>query len=506
MEFFNKANPFKLRSHLEKYLVADEEDREKVRQSRRSADSRNALWFAEPVPGGHTIRLRSCHGRYLTASDAPFLLGMTGKKVILTEPGTSLDLDPSLEWEPMRDGFQVRLRTGVGKYLRANGGTPPWRNSITHDDPHSSATQNWVLWDVEAVKPNHGGSDSSASFQQYLSAVSSFSSVPEDILRVLGLETEWPKEIISRNPPSKYSSDQLPASGAMEMFGKVKVVRLRSLHGKYLVADEDRMTVGQERDGASGKARWLVEFVLNSDSIIRLRSCHGRYLTASNSPFRLGVAGHKVLQTLPKRLDSSLEWEPVKEGNRIKLKTRYGNFLRANTSGPPWGGSVTHDIPRRSSTQNWVLWDVEVVEQQAHSVDDEPLVTMGPPARFDSVASSLSNLNSRNHEKSPPILYREESIDSGISLSPKMEGRVVYYHIADENGEVLGEEMQGFTLNFNGKCVKELTRKLEEETGIVRPIVCFRSPLNGKLCPLRLQLPPNIAMRVVLVPSSSFAG
>lgn len=81
----------------------------------------------------------------------------------------------------------------------------------------------------------------------------------------------------------------------MEILRNAKAVRLRSHHGKYLVAEADMDTVGQGRDGTSRTARWSVEFVLNSDSIVRLCSCHGRYLTASNSPFRFGVAGCKVL-------------------------------------------------------------------------------------------------------------------------------------------------------------------------------------------------------------------
>ncbi|KAL3643177.1 hypothetical protein CASFOL_013992 [Castilleja foliolosa] len=34
------------------------------------------------------------------------------------------------------------------------------------------------------------------------------------------------------------------------------------------------------------------------------------------------MTGRKVLQTLPKRLDSSVEWEPIRENGAIKLKTR----------------------------------------------------------------------------------------------------------------------------------------------------------------------------------------
>jgi hypothetical protein len=35
--------------------------------------------------------------------------------------------------------------------LRGNGGTRPWRNSITHDDDPSSATYKWIIWGVEVV-------------------------------------------------------------------------------------------------------------------------------------------------------------------------------------------------------------------------------------------------------------------------------------------------------------------------------------------------------------------
>ncbi|RHN41155.1 hypothetical protein MtrunA17_Chr8g0363011 [Medicago truncatula] len=46
--------------------------------------------------------------------------------------------------------------------------------------------------------------------------------------------------------------------------------------------------------------------------------------------------GQKVIQTLPRRLDSSVEWE----GAQVKLKTRYGNFLRGNGGLLPWRNSV----------------------------------------------------------------------------------------------------------------------------------------------------------------------
>ena len=155
----------------------------------------------------------------------------------------------------------------------------------------------------------------------------------------------------------------------MDFFGKAKTVRLRSHHDKYLVANDDEESVNQDRGGSSNTARWSVELTsgASSDSIIRLKSCYGKYLTASNLPFLLGMTGRKVLQTLPRRLDSSVEWEPIREGSQVKLKTRYGNFLRANGGLPPWRNSVTHDIPSRSATQDWILWDIDVVEIQVQS-------------------------------------------------------------------------------------------------------------------------------------------
>lgn len=91
-----------------------------------------------------------------------------------------------------------------------------------------------------------------------------------------------------------------------------------------------------------------------------------------------------------------------------------------------------------------------------------------------------------------------------MGAPPKMEGRTIYYHVAEDNGEVDDENVQGYSLIFNGNGVEQLTRKFVEETGLEGVIVCTRSPLNGKLYPLRLQLPPNnVTMQVILVLPSS---
>ncbi|KAG4208635.1 hypothetical protein ERO13_A03G145700v2 [Gossypium hirsutum] len=516
MEIFTKAKAVKLRGHLEKYLVADD-DQETVRQSRNSSGKR-ARWFVELVHDKpNVVRLRSCHGKFLAATDIPFLLGMTGNKVLQTVPDK---MDWKLQWEPIRDGFQIKLKTWCGKFLRANGGTPPWRNSITHDEPHTGATQRWILWDVEAVQVPE-----SDSVLEYISSVSSFSSVSDEVLEalsddVLGSGPQSPISVVSsiKSPrfsvfstgspklsPKQVNSNKYQAG--MDLFLNAKAVRLRGHHDKYLVAEEDEESVSQDRNGSSKSARWTVEFVPGSENIIRLKSFYNKYLTASNQPFLLGMTGRKVIQSLPRRLDSSVEWEPIKVGSQAKLKTRYHNFLRANGGLPPWRNSVTHDIPHRTATQDWVLWDVDIVEIQVQSPGSGPRPS-APPAvphagslNFEPTSPSAVSANSGNFS-------RQESSDSYVGSSPpKSEGRTIYYHVADENGEVDDEAVEGYSFSFKGNGVDELTHKLKEETGLEDVVVCTRSPLNGKLFPLRLQLPPNNSdMHVVVVPLASKVG
>ncbi|KAI9126326.1 hypothetical protein K1719_002747 [Acacia pycnantha] len=482
MEFFEKSKAVKLRSHLDKYLVADD-DQVEVRQS-RNGSSRRAQWVVEVVEGkeGH-VRLKSCHGRYLTATVTPFLLGMTGNRVVQAD--FELGSEWTQQWEVIRDGFHVKLRSWCGTYLRGNGGTPPWRNTITHDEPYSSATQNWVLWDLENVK--------------LLEDWDSFSSTVSGDLCLW--EPPSPMSVNSVKPPlknSKFQKNSNKFMSGMDFFKNAKAVRLRSNHDKYLLAEEDEESVTQDRNGSSKNARWVVETVPGYEFVIRLKSCYGKYLTATNQPFLLGVTGRKVLQTQPERLDSSIEWEPITDGSRVKLKTRYGNFLRANGGLPPWRNSVTHDIPHRTATQDWVLWDVDVV---AIHVQSSPVQNPSAPPLPHS-----DSLNSEPYTKSFKF-SRQESSDSNVSSPRKAEGRIIYYQVAEDDGSVEDEGMQGYSLVFKGSGVEDLTRKFEEETGLEGIIVCCRSPLNGKLYPLRLDLPPNnVTMQVVLVlPASTVA-
>ncbi|XP_042492969.1 uncharacterized protein LOC122072659 [Macadamia integrifolia] len=153
----------------------------------------------------------------------------------------------------------------------------------------------------------------------------------------------------------------------MKLFYNAKAIRLRGHQDKYLLADEDEESVCQERNGSSQNARWIVEF-LKEPNLIRRKSCYGKYLTASDVPFLLGMmTSHMILQTLPSRLDSSVELESLREGFQVRLKTRHSNFLRANGGLPPWRNSITHDTPHISATKDWILWDVDIVEIRVDS-------------------------------------------------------------------------------------------------------------------------------------------
>ncbi|GER36860.1 hypothetical protein STAS_13237, partial [Striga asiatica] len=426
MEFFNKAKAVRLKSHLDKYLVADD-DEQSVRQS-RNGSSRKARWLVEPVgsTNPHVIRLKSCHGRYLTASDEAHLLGMTGKKVLQTAPPETTTSDPSLEWEPIKEGFRVKLRTKGGKFLRANGATPPWRNSVTHDLPHRTATQDWVLWDIDVV-------DVSVFEYSPSNSVSSFSSVGDDYspcrnspisARSEGRATSFASEVLRRSYMAalERNSDNsgrqvhsLSRSEGMDFFEKARAVRLQSHLGKYLVADEDEVTVRQSRNGASHRAHWVVEFVEGKRERIRLKSFHGLYLTASDEPFLLGMTGKKVLQSLPlPETDVRVEWEPVREGAGLKLMTAEGKFLRANGGAPPWRNSVTHDVPHRTATQSWVVWGVEVVDISVSDVD--------PGSGCLSPASSFSSYSGTPDTGSPMAMCRYSSMPRNMSTTTQVSG------------------------------------------------------------------------------------
>ncbi|KAF2530445.1 hypothetical protein F2Q70_00030859 [Brassica cretica] len=447
MELFSKANAVKLLGHHGMFLFADD-DLKTIRQSPKGY-SRLAIWTVETIVGEpKLIRLRSCHGTYLTASSKPFLLGMTGEKVTQTQSPNN-PMDCQTQWEPMGDGVSVKLKSWCGKWMRANGGTPPWRKSVTHDEPPTSKTKNWLRWYVITID----GFDLENMSDGYKSALSSpisphlpslgFWSAPGSPVsgrpkKSLGrfasfglrsMSPRWSPKLnmsIFKQKEKTCSFNEKETVSAVEFFRKAKAIRMRSSHNKYLTADEDEETVTQGKNGSTENAQWTVEPVRHSYHVIRLKSCYGKYLTASNERFLLGATGKKVMQLKPSRLDSSVEWEPVREGSKILLKTRYGTYLRANDGPPPRRKSVTHDNSH-SATLESISWEVDVVEilinpqfMEEMEFTPSPRRSLSPPPyrkpsnfRLSMTPSSLSCISNSESDESPA----------------KPDGQTIDYHI-----------------------------------------------------------------------------
>ncbi|XP_060168958.1 uncharacterized protein LOC132599733 [Lycium barbarum] len=155
----------------------------------------------------------------------------------------------------------------------------------------------------------------------------------------------------------------------MELFQRAESVRLRNRKDKYLIAMDDKEFVSQSRKGSNKDSIWNVEFVEGRQDAIRLKSCYGKYLTATNTPFIPGVAGKKVIQAdLPEKNYPSAEWEAVRDGFQIRLKSFWGTYLRPNGGLPPWRNSITHEAPNTNRKHEKVLWDIEVVEKCSPSL------------------------------------------------------------------------------------------------------------------------------------------
>lgn len=161
MDIFQISTVVKLLSYHETYLLAVE-DQKSVTQGGDLSFNNNAQWTVEFVPGSDSvIRLKSCHGKYLTALEEPFLGGLTGpKKVHQTLPQ---NLDASIDWVPTwqgNDQLAVKLRNSLhNTFLKANNRMPPRRNSVSHRNPLRTSAKNYK-WRVEIVSTTEQSSSS----------------------------------------------------------------------------------------------------------------------------------------------------------------------------------------------------------------------------------------------------------------------------------------------------------------------------------------------------------
>ncbi|KAI4321926.1 hypothetical protein MLD38_035250 [Melastoma candidum] len=138
-------------------------------------------------------------------------------------------------------------------------------------------------------------------------------------------------------------------------------------------------------------------------------------------------------------------------------------------------------------------------------IQDTGLYGVGPPVTTPPLPGPVlpaSEPDSPTSDVSPdsPGTPKLENSDSFCSPRVKLEGRTIYYKVADKDGE----SEEGMSFLFKGSQLEKLVERLEDETGLEDLVVC--SHWKGKLYPLRLQLPPNnAAMHIVVLPSSSEA-
>ncbi|KAK9669495.1 hypothetical protein RND81_13G134700 [Saponaria officinalis] len=236
----------------------------------------------------------------------------------------------------------------------------------------------------------------------------------------------------------------------MEFFKRAKVFRLKCGHqSKYLMADKDEETVRQSRNASSQTAHWAIELVEGKTNVVRFRSCQTfKYLATTDETFLTGMTGKKLAQRL--RLDSTVEWEPVKEGPYIKLKSRSGTLLRANPGIPPWRNTVTHDVPGHwTSTENMVLWIVDIVELDYNSNGGTKDDNESPTSTF------------KVNSTPPEVVKHAVDVPSSSNMKKSNSNPVLEDEFGRTNSDGLSrlpsaESMSGLAVNVAKLTVKEL--------------------------------------------------
>ncbi|CAH1437651.1 unnamed protein product [Lactuca virosa] len=157
MNIFRDDLIIRLKYGKDRYLIA-EQDEESVSKC-RDGSTKNAQWTIE-MNDEESLFLKSCYGKYLTASNQPSIPGMIAKhlKVTQTSPekkNTShqwlpVSQSPMIQSDPVKQ-YSIWLKTPHGSYLEAHTG----RNLITHDllrRKGCNPLNKKILWHIEIVE------------------------------------------------------------------------------------------------------------------------------------------------------------------------------------------------------------------------------------------------------------------------------------------------------------------------------------------------------------------
>ncbi|GJN06104.1 hypothetical protein PR202_ga23796 [Eleusine coracana subsp. coracana] len=147
---FNGARFVRLRCRARrgKYLAADVDGRHVCLSGQRGVH--NAVWAVEPagVDGPPFVLLRGAYGRYLVASDLQAGTGPAHGVVAAQADLFCSPPPPGTLWQavPRQGAFVVR--SGTGRYLRANGRYLRWRRAVTAAGDNGSSMMQWDVEDV----------------------------------------------------------------------------------------------------------------------------------------------------------------------------------------------------------------------------------------------------------------------------------------------------------------------------------------------------------------------
>lgn len=392
---------------------------------------------------------------YLMASDYAFLLGATGKKVIQSFASKA---DSSLEWELVAAGTFVKLKTKGDKFLRANGGVPPYRNSVTHDVPVLASNYHVVQWEVEVVRKLDS---------QSLPA----SRVPS------------PNQV----PPARSHSPPMHPRRADSSYDPEASVPPPMYNRN---SREKRSQSAPTEDFFPAPSEY------SSSPSERLSPISSPPRDRRNAP-SAGDA-HKSLPK-PKRPHEHFDSSDLPARNAQPSTQPLENADTADDYSS--SSEASSPVPNQRSAQHRHRTTMSELPPQLSSNDDYD----SPPSELPSPRTRLQNLKIDQGE----IAGRGKASPRTPSAKSPSDVRRIFYSIAEDDGEVLAHDDETFgSFLFKGHSLQELTEQLQLETGIDEDIIlCMRNPLTQKLYRMRLQLPPNKApLSLVIVRTNSEFG
>jgi len=151
MDVFNGVRFVRLRccARRGKYLAADVDGLGVCLSGQRGVH--NVVWavhHAAGPDGGPCVLLRGAYGRYLLATSVQAGTGPSHGVLTTQDDLGHTPPPPGMLWQAIPRRSTFVLRSGTGRYLRANGRYLRWRRAVTSAGDNGSTM---MQWDIENV-------------------------------------------------------------------------------------------------------------------------------------------------------------------------------------------------------------------------------------------------------------------------------------------------------------------------------------------------------------------